>query len=78
MNQEEAKEILASQVGELKRLSYADLRSWIVEKKIKTPVVKLPSGAEYQMEIQAFWDGKQGSDMSHWPQPMFTLKLIWK
>src|SRR5262249_25948016 len=63
VNQEEAKEILAIQVGELKRLSYAELRSWVVEKKIKTPLVNGPSGTEYQMEIQAFWDSKRRGEI---------------
>jgi hypothetical protein len=47
VNQEKAKEVLASQVGELQRLSYAEFRSWIVEKKTKTSVVNGSTGTEY-------------------------------
>jgi hypothetical protein len=35
VNQEEAKEILANQVAELKRISYTEFRSWVLEKKTK-------------------------------------------
>jgi hypothetical protein len=60
VNQEEAKVVLANQVRELKDLPYAEFRSRVVEKKIATPLVKGASGTEYQVEIQAMWDGKRG------------------
>jgi hypothetical protein len=63
VNQEEAKEFLADQVRELKKLPYAEFRSWVVEKKIETPLVKGASGAEYQVEIQAMCDSKRGGDI---------------
>jgi hypothetical protein len=63
MDREEAKDILASRVRELKRLSYPEFRSWIAEKITKTPVVKGPSGTEYQLEMQALWDSKPGADI---------------
>ena len=60
MNQDEAKTLLAAQMQELKKLSYADLHSWVVEKKIETLVMKGPSGTDYQIEIQALWENKRG------------------
>jgi hypothetical protein len=63
VNKEEAKKILASQLEELKRLSYGEFRSWVVEKKLMTPVVKASSGTEYQLEIQAYWDSKRCDDI---------------
>lgn len=63
MDREEAKTLLANQLRELQKLSYAEFRSWVIEKKIETPVTKGPSGTEYQMEIQAMWDGKRGGDI---------------
>ena len=63
MNQEEAKEILANQVRELQKLPHAEFRSWVIEKKMETPVANAPSGTENQMEIEAMWDGKRGGDI---------------
>jgi hypothetical protein len=63
VNQGEAKEILAGRVQQLKKLPYAEFRSWVIEKKIETPLANGPSGTEYQLEIQAMWDGKRGGDI---------------
>ena len=63
MNREEAKEILASQLRALKKLSYAEFRSWVIERRIETPVAKGPSGTEYQIEIEARWESKSGEDI---------------
>ena len=63
MNKAEAKEVLAGQLRELQKLPYAEFRSWVVEKKIETPLVKGASGAEYQVEVEALWDGKPGGDI---------------
>jgi hypothetical protein len=60
VNQAEAKEIIANHLRELKKLPYAEFRSWVIEKTIETPLVKGSSGTEYQVEIQALWDGKRG------------------
>ena len=63
MNQKEARTLLTNHVQELKKLSYADLHSWVVEKKIETPAVKGPSGTDYQIEIQALWDNEHRLDI---------------
>ena len=63
MNQEEAKEILANRVRQLKKLPYSEFRAWVIEKKIETPVANGPSGTEYQIEIQAMWDSKRRGDI---------------
>ena len=60
MNQEEANAILASQVRVLQKGSYAEFRSWVMEKRIETPLVKGASGTEYQVEIEARWDSEPG------------------
>ena len=60
MNQEEAKPILASQVRELQQRSYAEFRSWVMEKRIETPLVNGTSGTEYQVEMEARWDSRPG------------------
>jgi hypothetical protein len=63
VNQKEAKEILANRVRELKQLPYATFRSWVILKKVETPVASGPSGTEYQIEIQAMWDSKRRGDI---------------
>jgi hypothetical protein len=63
VNKEEAKQILATQVRELETLSYSEFRSWAIEKRIETPLVKGASGTEYQIEIQAMWDCQRGGDI---------------
>jgi hypothetical protein len=63
VNQEEAEEILANRVRQLKKLPYAEFRSWVIEKKTETPLMKGPSGTEYQVEIQAMWDSKRRGDI---------------
>jgi hypothetical protein len=63
VNKEEAKGLLEDQVRELKKLSYAEFRSWVLEKKIETPLVKGASGTEYQIEIQAMWDSRKGGEI---------------
>jgi hypothetical protein len=63
MNHEEAKEILENQVRELKKRSYSEFRSWVMEKKIETPLVKGASGIEYQVEIEAKWDSQRRGDI---------------
>jgi len=63
VNRGEATEVLAGQLRELQKLAYAEFRSWVIEKKIATPLVKGASGAEYQVEVEAVGDGKQGGDI---------------
>lgn len=63
MNRAEAKVVLESHVRELKKLSYAEFRSWIVERRIETPLVKGASGIEYQVEAEALWDSQPGGNI---------------
>jgi hypothetical protein len=63
MNRAEAKAVLGSQVRELKKHSYSEFRSWIVERRIETPLVKGTSGTEYQVEAEALWDSEPSGDI---------------
>jgi hypothetical protein len=63
VNKEEAKEILATQMRELKTLSYSQFSAWVTEKRIETPLVQGASGTEYQIEIEAMWDCRRGGDI---------------
>lgn len=63
MTREEAKAILASHVRELKNRPYAEFHSWVLAKKIQTPLVKGTSSIEYQVEIEARWDSQPEGDI---------------
>jgi hypothetical protein len=55
VNQDEANEILAGQVRQLKKLPYAEFYAWASQRKVETLAVIGPSGIEYQIERQAMW-----------------------
>ena len=57
MNEEEATTILGNTVAELRRDSYDALVDRYLHES-DTHSVVAESGAEYQVEIQAFWDGR--------------------
>lgn len=61
MDKQEAEELLRTKLAEYRSLSYAD----IVDKlgDIDCMEITGPSGAEYQIEIQFMWDGKQEGDV---------------
>lgn len=59
MNEPEAKQVLAEQMAQLRQRPYAEWRGWISDKKIVNLEIKGPSGAEYQIEIMAVWDGQR-------------------
>jgi hypothetical protein len=63
VNQKEANSILAGQVQELKKLTYAELYVWVSQRKVETLAVSGPSGIEYQIERQAMWDNKHRGDI---------------
>ena len=61
VDKEEAAEILARHIAELRRLRYAELLQFL-DKPQATDVVH-PSGRRYQMETEVFWDGRPGENL---------------
>jgi hypothetical protein len=61
MNREEALSLLDAHLDQYRKLSYAELSAMIGHEEF--PQVVGPSGAEYQIEIQVFWDHKPGGDV---------------
>ena len=55
MNDEEAKRVLDGVVAELRRESYRTLVARYLQESDEHTVVA-ESGAQYQVEVQAFWD----------------------
>jgi hypothetical protein len=60
MDTAEARGILAAELDQLKRRSYAELRQMAESRAVETREVTGPSGAWYQLEIQAVWDDRPG------------------
>jgi hypothetical protein len=56
MNKEEAREVLQQQMSVYRQHKYVDLVSLIGDTDAFS--VDGPSGAEYQIEIEVFWDAK--------------------
>jgi hypothetical protein len=54
MNRQEARQLLTEQLAAYRRRSYSELVQMI--KDIDVIEVQGPSGAEYQIEIEASWD----------------------
>jgi hypothetical protein len=56
MDKVEARQVLAGKIAELRRWSYADLLRFMEPEGLE---VAGPSGAIYQLEVEAFWDDKR-------------------
>ena len=39
------------------------VHDWAESGRVETELVRGPSGQEYQVEIQAWWEGRKGSDV---------------
>jgi hypothetical protein len=76
VNKREAKAILAEQVGRLRKQSYSELRRYQSKERFRLGPLSFgggenveafevtgESGAEYQLEIQSFWDDKPNGDL---------------
>ncbi|MCB0324977.1 MAG: hypothetical protein KDD69_15445 [Bdellovibrionales bacterium] len=61
MNKDEARKILRSELEKYRGRSYDSFRTLIAE--LDAYEVQSPSGTSYQVEIQAFWDGKPNSNI---------------
>ena len=61
MNKAEAREVLAGQLAQLRRATYAELRPLLDEPL--TEVVTAPSGQEYQVEFYAVWDNRKDGNL---------------
>jgi hypothetical protein len=53
MNETEARAILAEEIAQLRKMTYADLRT---RKTPEARSVSGPGGSEYSLEIETFWD----------------------
>jgi len=63
MDTKEARSVLAEHLSQYRSRSYAELVAWVREHRIDTPEAVGPSGNQYQIEVQFFWDGKSGEDV---------------
>jgi hypothetical protein len=61
MNEQIAQALLNAEMRRLEALSYTHLVSMIGE--VETKEIVGEDGKTYQLEIQAFWDGKKGEDV---------------
>jgi hypothetical protein len=61
MNIEEARSVLVAELARYRMESYQALQRLLGTQDAYE--VAASSGAKYQIEIQAFWDGKQGGDL---------------
>jgi hypothetical protein len=61
MNRDEALSLLDAHLDKYRKLSYAELSAMIGHEEF--PEVVGPSGTEYQIEIQVFWEHKAGGDV---------------
>ena len=57
MDKVEARKVLAGHMAGLRQLSYQELVERLLD-RVEAFEVAGPSGAEYQVELQAFWDGR--------------------
>ena len=61
MDRDEALGLLNAKLDDYRRMTYAELVSKIGSNQVIEVVG--PSGAEYQIEIQVFWDHKPNGDI---------------
>ena len=62
VNEEEATRILDEAVAELRREPYETLVARYLNES-DTRVIAAESGVQYQVEVQAFWDGRQPGNL---------------
>jgi len=61
MNEQVAQALINAELARLQTRSYADLSAMIGN--VETKEIVGDDGRNYQLEIQAFWDGKKGADL---------------
>jgi hypothetical protein len=61
MDKQEARTLLTAKLAKYRRFTYTDLVAKIGE--IDCLEVTGPSGVEYQIEVQFFWDGEADGDV---------------
>ncbi|HXV58543.1 MAG TPA: hypothetical protein VD704_11800 [Gaiellaceae bacterium] len=62
MDADEARTVLAAELAKLRPLSHAALVERLLGNE-ETSEVRGPSGASYQVELQAFWDDRPGGTL---------------
>lgn len=63
MDTKEAASILAEHLARYRSQSYAQLAAWVREQRVDAPETTAPSGRQYFMEFQFFWDAKADEDV---------------
>lgn len=63
MNKKEARSILSEHLAGFRSRSYAELASWVSERRNDTLEAVAPSGTRYCLELQFFWDDKPNGDV---------------
>ena len=62
MDNVEATQVLATELAECRRRSYADLVAMVEEPK-RTVEVVAPSGIRYYLDVLVHWDGESGGNV---------------
>ena len=62
MNKREARAVAEEYAAGLRTRSYAELVATLLDRQ-EVREVTVPSGVTYQLEAQAFWDGRKGGDL---------------
>ena len=66
MNNSEARQVLLEHLACYRTKSYAELLALLTAKQVDTLEVRGPSGTDYQLEFEFFWDAKPGGDIRVW------------
>ena len=62
MNKKEATKIIEKELSDYKSKSYSELSEMVGDSPVMKEITA-ESGAEYQIEVIAYWDSKQGGDI---------------
>jgi len=63
MIRDEARQILNQEMDRLSALPYSFFKNWVDTKHVEVLTRTGQSGAEYQLEIESHWDGKEGGSL---------------
>ena len=62
MDKKEASTVIAKELRKYRSRSYGELRD-LIGGEVDAYSVNGPSGTEYQIEVQVFWDGEEGGNL---------------
>jgi len=63
MNTKEARSVLSEYLSGFRSRSYAELANFVLEHRVETREVVAPSGGQYQIEVEFFWDSQPNGDV---------------